>query len=227
MWKWVLIVAVFWLAACQAAAPTETPTETPDTSTRWLETEMNGVSLGIWTPNGWEADLSDSLVLAEHVVSTHGTMIGGMLINCFVPAMDEFQDIAADADNYAWSVLNQVVKMPIHTGHDVVMSDPAGFDWETFPAAYYLVSMGDGVRALVLALALPGEKKVVVCNVSVPASQAGRIRTSLPLLLDGLKVNGTTLHGSALAALPDPLPFPHYSLSATTVDNRMAANQPP
>ena len=70
--------------------------------------------------------------------------------------------------NYAWTVLDQVVKMPSHTGHDVAVSAPVGFDWDQYPAAYYLLATGDGMRALVLALAVPSGARVVVCNVSVP-----------------------------------------------------------
>ena len=104
MLKRFLIAAVCLLAACQSAAPTETRIETPETSTRWLETQMNGVSLGIWTPDGWETDLSEGLVLAEHAVSARGKVEGGMLIYCFVPPMDEFE-VSADDANYAWAVL--------------------------------------------------------------------------------------------------------------------------
>lgn len=222
MLKRFLIAAVCLLAACQPAAPTETRTATPETTRQWLETEMNGVSLGLWTPEGWEADLSDGLVLAEHSVSSRGKYEDGILIYCFVPPMDEFQVSASDA-NYAWAVLKQVVKMPSHTGIDVSVSEPTGFDWETFPAAYYLLTTGDGVRALVLALGLPNPKKLVVCNVSVPMAQADRIRQLLPNVLDGFVVDGTTLHGAALDVLPDPLPFPRYSLAATAVDSRVAA----
>ena len=165
-------------------------------------------------------------MLAEHAVSASGKFAGGMLIYCFVPPMDEFEVSTGDA-NYAWTVLKQVVKMPSHTGRDVSVSEPEGFDWETFPAAYYLLTTGDGIRALVLALGLPGRDKMVFCNVSVPAAQGDRIRRLLPDVLDGLVVNGTTLHGTALETLPDPLPFPRYSLAATAADSRVAAGSQP
>jgi hypothetical protein len=240
MLKRFLIAAMLWLAGCQSAAPTETlilptltpvpPTETPlpatPTSSHWVETEVNGVSLGIWSPEGWDSDLSDGLVLAEHLVAPHTEGAGGMLIYCFVPPVDEF-NLQPNDENYAWTILKQVVKMPSHTGRDVAMSDPEGFTWEVFPAGYYLLSTGDGVRALVLAVALPGRMKVVVCNVSVPAAQSARIRAALPQLLNGFTVDGTALHGKALESLPDPLPFPRYSLSATMIENPVSANAKP
>lgn len=240
MLKQFLIAAVLWLAGCQSAAPTETlilPTTTPDlstetplpvtaTSARWVETEVNGVSLGIWSPEGWDSDLSDGLVIAEHIVSPNSTDGGGMLIYCFVPSVDGFHLDVSDK-NYAWTFLKQVVKMPSHTGHDVAMSDPEGFTWEMFPASYYLLSTGDGFRALVLAVALPGRVKIVVCNVSVPAAQGARIRASLPQLLDGFTVNGTALHGAALDTLPDPLEYPRYNLAATIVENPVSSSAKP
>ncbi len=226
MLKRFLIAAAFLFAACQPTVPTETSTETPATpqsdsgqDSQWLETEMNGVSLGMWKPGGWETDLTNGLVLAEHTNSTNSMIDAGMLVYVFVPPIDEFE-IGADDTNIAWTVLNQVVKMPSHTGRDTAMSTPAGFDWDQYGAAYYLMSSGDGIKALVLALALSKEPpRVVVCNVSVPASQAGRIRAMVPDLLDGLTINGRVFDGNTLAALPDPLPFPAYSIASVSTDN--------
>src|SRR5664279_3980218 len=98
MLKQLLLAAVLTMAACQtAASPTpSTPTVpaplnvTKTPTPRWLETEMNGVTLGMWWPEGWESDQSDGLVLAEHIVSARGTVEGGMLVYCFVPTVDEF-----------------------------------------------------------------------------------------------------------------------------------------
>lgn len=228
MLKRFLIAAAFLFAACQPAVTTETSTEplvTPPgdsgQDSQWLETAMNGVTLGMWKPGGWETDLSDGLVLAEHTVSTSSMVEGGMLINVFVfvPPADEFK-IGEDDDNVAWAVLDQVVKMPSHTGKDVAMSIPAGFEWDQYGAAYYLMSSGDGIKALVLALALSKQPpKVVVCNVSVPSSQAGRIRSMVPDLLNGLTINGRVFDGELLASLPDPLPFPAYSIASVSTDS--------
>lgn len=231
-----LIAAALFMTACQPSATVETlePIEAVDTPTvqitedpgaealsppGWVETEMNGVSLGMWKPAGWETDQSDGLVLAEHIVSSHGKIESGMLIYCFVPSVDEFDLTEADASNFALAVLGKVVKMPSHTGYDVAVSEPVGFTWGDHQAAYYLLATGAGMRALVLALSLPDERQVVACNVSIAAQYADRIRALLPQLLDGFTVEDRVLDGAPLDVLPDPLPFPHYSH-----DNRAAPN---
>ena len=204
-----------------STTPSSWSTPAPD----WLETQMNGVSLGMWTPDGWETDVSDGLVMAEHPLTRSGAMMGGMLVYVFVPLLDDFNLTEGDS-NFAWAVLDKVVKMPSHTGHDVTVSDPTGFKWGEYDAAYYLLTTGDGVRVFVLAVALPGLQKVVVCNISIPANQANRIRAMLPQLLNGLTVNGMTMSGAALDVLPDPLPFPRYMLISGT-DNQTISGSPP
>jgi hypothetical protein len=239
MLKRFFIAAIILLAACQSAAPPiATPTVAPTPSAtplhtgtmppapKWMETQMNGVSLGLWRPAGWAADSSHGLVMAEPTDSTSPNVTGGLLIYCFVPSVDEFYVSATDV-NYAWSVLDQVIRMPSHVGHDVAVSLPVGFDWDQVPAAYYLLTSGDGMRVLVVAVMVPNVQKVVVCNMSVPAAQASRIRSSLAPLLNGLTVNGKVFSGKALDALPNPLLFPHYSMTSTPVDNRISASSPP
>ena len=232
-----LIAAVLFLTACQPFASAETvvtleTAEVVDTPTAqitedppaaapapdWVETVMNGVSLGMWKPAGWEIDQSQGLVLAERTDSPRGLVAGGMLIYCFVPPVDEF-GVNGNESNFALAVLTKVVKMPSHTGHDVAVSAPVGFTWDDHQAAYYLLATGTGMRALVLALALPGEGKVVACNVSVSMSQAERIRAMLPHLLDGMTVEGSVMGGAALDTLPDPLPFPRYNATDHRASN--------
>lgn len=224
------IAAALFMTACQPFASAETtvaPIETSevaDTPTipitedspaasqapDWVETEMNGVQLGMWKPAGWEFDQSQGLVLAERNPSPQGLVAGGMLIYCFVPPVDEY-GIASEHDgNFALAVLVKVVSMPSHM-NDVTVSDPVGFMWGEHQAAYYLLATGTGMRAVVLAIALPTDSKVVACNVSITMSQAQRIRMMLPQLLDGLTVDNNVMDGSALDILPDPLPFPHYN----------------
>ncbi|MBI1259683.1 MAG: hypothetical protein GC204_19625 [Chloroflexi bacterium] len=232
MLKRFLIAATLLLAACQSAGQPRTSAITPPpprsevTTPKWLETQMNGVSLGLWQPVGWEADSSRGLVVAEPTVSNNGLMAGGLLIYCFVPPTDEFHIGSGDSNN-AWTVLNQVVKMPSHIGHDVAVSQPVGFDWGAYPAAYYLLTSGDGMRVFVIAMAVPNVRKIVVCNLSIPAAQASRLRESLPHLLDGLTINSVVFSGKSLDNLPDPLPFPRYTLTSTPVDDRISAASTP
>ena len=238
MLKRLLIAAIIGLAACQSAAPPKTPTLAPTPTItppspatavptpKWLQTQMNGVSLGLWQPVGWQADTSQGLVIAEPTDLTNPNIADGLLIYCFVPSVDEFYLRATDL-NYAWTMLNQVVKMPRHTGHDVAVSPPVGFSWDEVPAAYYLLTSGDGMRVLVVAVVVPNAQKVVVCNMSVPAAQVSRIRSSIAPLLNGLTVNGKVFSGKSLDTLPDPLPFPHYSMTTTPVENRISSSSPP
>jgi hypothetical protein len=185
------------------------PPPTNQATTQWLETVMNGVHLGMWRPDGWEAVVNEGLVLAEPGMSTSGFADGGMLVYVSVPSLSEFE-IDSDDSNIALTALQQVVRMPSHTEHDVGVTEPMGFNWDDFPAAYYLFSTGDGVRMLVLALAIPDKQQIVVCIISIAASEKLRIRAALPWLLDGLEIDGVSLRGESLDVLPNPLPFPRY-----------------
>jgi hypothetical protein len=186
---------------------------------------MNGISIGVWYPAGWETDLSDGLVLAERTASVNGISAEGITIHCFIPPLDEFTPNTMHI-NYAWEVLDWVVKMPNHTGWDVAMTNPVAFEWSRHNAAYYLYTTGDDFRAVVLALALPNKQKVVICNVSSPIAQSNRIRAALPQLLDGLVVDGITLDGAALDNLPDPLAFPLYNRTSMSSHEQVVATVP-
>ncbi len=232
MLKRLFVAATLFLASCQNMSP-PTPTEsnlqntgvaavdtrTPEASEEqtpvWMETEVHGVSLGIWKPAGWEADTSHGLLMAEHTVSIEtGRTESGMMVNIFVPETHNLQVIATDTPNFAWSVLDQIVDDPRHTGRDVAVSDPVPFNWGGHEAAYYLVSVSDGDRMVVIGIALPGDHdKLVVCNISTPAHQAASVRSVIPHILDKLTINGVELDGAALEALPSPLEFPDYGHS--------------
>lgn len=227
-----LIAAALFVSACQpsTAATIETintpeavdtltvqTTEDPPAAAQspvWIETEMYGVTIGMWKPAGWETDQNPGLVLAERVTGMSGPFKGGMLIHCFVPDVTEFNLDDDDEPNFALAVLGKVVQMPSHTGNDVAFSQPVGFIWSDHQAAYYLLATGAGMRGLVLAVALSGERKVVACNLIIPAGQANRIRAMLPQLLDGLTIAGSVMSGDGLDSLPEPLPFPHYTSSS-------------
>lgn len=247
IYKRLLIAVVMLLAACEArpfTSPTAAIPETPlpegsdtvsavtdavsteEPASRWLEIEMNGVALGMWQPSNWETDISDGLVLAEHTVSPHKPNEEGILVHCFVPPTDDFRNPDPEI-NYAWQFLDWVVKMPNHTGWDVTMNEPEGFTWDTHDAAYYLLTTGDGVRGIVLAVALPGEQRIVACNISATMSQAYRIRASLPRLLNGLMIEGYTLTSDALDVLPDPLQFPRYQFRTRDNDKAYIVSNSP
>lgn len=176
-----------------------------------LEYTMEGVNLRLSAPNGWQADVMDGLLLVEHSVSMDdGSPNSGMLVYIFVPPLSEFA-VLTGSGNFAYAVLNHVVRMPQRVGRDVTVTEPVGFRWGDYDAAYYLLS-GLDARTMVLAVAVPNADKprpsLVVCNISVPNDREGVLRTALPFILDGLSIDGITLDGDALQTLPDPLPFP-------------------
>jgi hypothetical protein len=210
--------APFASAATFVAQVSTAPPPTNAATTRWLETEMNDVQVGMWRPDDWESDAREGLVVAEPSEE-------GILVYVFVPSMSEFA-ISTDVPNYALSVLNQVAQMPIHNGRDAAVSEPMGFEWDSYQAAYYMISTGDGVRILVLALAIPNEPKVVVCTISTTTANKMRIREALPWLLDGLMIDGTSLRGESLSILPDPLPFPRYHQQYSASNNEATVTPP-
>lgn len=217
--KRFLIAAVLLLTACQfgtsippASTPTLPPSPLPtptvtETVSSALQIEMNGVSLKLWRPAGWEAGDNDrGIIIAEYTIPASGGTVttGGMLIYCSVALPDSDNN-----GNRALAALQQIVGHVGNKNWDATMTQPTALKWDGNDAAYYLFTSGDGVRALVIAVAVPGQN-VVFCTISAPMMQAGRIRAQLGQLLDGMTINMTTLHGSGLNALPDPLPFPRY-----------------
>ena len=228
----LLTAVTLFLAACQSMSPptptesnlqntgvavqdVRTPQATEEQTPVWMETEVHGVSLGIWKPAGWEADTSYGLLMAEHTVSIEtGQAEGGMMINVFVPETHNLEVADSDEHNFAWFVFDQIVDDPAHTGRDVAVSDPVPFSWGGHEAAYYLVSTSDGFEMVIIGIALPGDHdKLVVCNISLPARDARDVRDIIPRLLDSFTINGVDLDGTALEALPDPLEFPNYGHS--------------
>jgi hypothetical protein len=217
MLKWILVVAVMAFASCQSLALSPAPYEntiraasTADTS--WMETEMNGVRLEMRMPAGWAADIQHGLLLAEHTSSTDtGEVALTVLIHVFVPPLDDFQLSQEDDENAAFAVLHQAVTMPSVIGRNVVVSEPIAFIWDGQDAAYYLLTNHDGAKAIVIAVEISPEGRVVVCNVSMPPSEESRVREMLPEVLDGLRINGVVMDGMALEFLPDPLVFPVYN----------------
>lgn len=191
-----------------------------------LEYTMEGVNLRLDAPAGWQADVMDGLLLVEHTASMDdGSPNAGMLVYIFVPPVSEFA-VLTGSGNFAYAVLNHVVRMPQRVGRDVSVSDPVGFRWGNYDAAYYLLS-GLDVRTMVLAVAVPNNNglrpSLVVCNISVPNDHEGMLRTVLPFVLDGLTIDGTTLEGDALQSLPDPLPFPVLQRETAWTDSERVA----
>jgi hypothetical protein len=152
----------------------------------------------------------EGIVLAERV----GTMqMGGQQVGVqvviFVHSTEDFPLSTPTGANVAWTVLNQVLTHPYeyNIGESAAVSQPVGFDWDGYDAAYYLLNDGEGSLKMVLGLAMP-DNQLLGCNISAPAHLATRIRRSLPTVLSSLTVNGHRLDSSSLDELPDPLDFP-------------------
>jgi hypothetical protein len=223
MLRRILVIAVMALASCQSLAlsPALDENSTEDanpTGTTWMETEMNGVHIGMRVPSGWAADINSGLLLAEHTSSMDTSEVEvAVLIRIFVPSLDNIpHSQIIEAENAALALLDQVVNMPSVIGQHVVVSEPVSFNWDGHEAAYYLLSDVYGVKTIVIAVEAP-EDQFVVCNIGMPPSEAPRVREMLPEVLDGLQIDGVAMDGESLDALPSPLEFPVYDQSPNTV----------
>lgn len=199
-------------AAPITPTPLATATTLPEptaeaTPAEWIEHEVDGVLVGVEKPDGWQVQhTEDGILLVEHSGSmASGGDMRGVQVHIFVHTLDGFTIVAGK--NIAWSVLEQITRDRKYIG-SARANKPYGFEWSRHDAAFYLSNNGDGNMTMLIAIALPDVERMVVCNVTSPASEAGRIRSILPALLGSLTVNGTRMDVDALHQLPDPLVFP-------------------
>lgn len=220
--KLLALLGVLLAASCQTMqVATETPmitlTPTADTAQRRIEYELDGMTLSVEVPAGWEWQTSDKgLVLAEHFAPMEvGSLLMGVQAHLFFHSLDGFDLPAAVEANAARAVLEQIVARPSYIGQASV-SAPQGFIWADHDAAYYLANNGDGSLSILLALVVT-PPRLVVCNISSPAGKAASIRALLPRLLGTLQIDGQPLDAVALENLPDPFTFPEYQPEAKSV----------
>lgn len=212
-----------WSAACVPEradpVPTEEPTPEITPESAWTEIERDGVSLRIRTPDGWQAMSDDNgILLAENAGLENAGSPEGVLIYVFVPEMDDIDLNRFSGTNMAWGVLDLITRRRDYVG-DSTVSEAVGFRWGQHQAAYYLLSDRRGNHTMVIGVAVPQTRKLVVCNISTPPQDAHRIRRILPSVLASLTVNGVAMDESALDALPDPLPFPRQSRPERTEES--------
>jgi hypothetical protein len=205
--NWIFLVALI-TCACQPFTPSAVQELTPVAPTAapartQVSARIDQIAVSLSLPAGWEAGEHHGLVMME------AGRPDGRTIYLFAPPLDEFAIVPTPERNAALDVLRRVVDMPSRIGHNVAISEPEQFSWDGFDSAYYLLTRSDGDVALVLAIEVPRADCLLAINITLPADQADQMRTDLPWLLDGLTINGTRLSGAALAALPDPLPFPN------------------
>jgi len=176
----------------------------------WLETEADGVRLGLWKPAGWAADTRDGLILAERVrpaPNSPSELPHGVVVNFFFPELSHFET-GSDPSNHAVSVMEQALALPNVVEGTIGYTSPQGFDWHGHEAAYYLLCGSGAVRTVVIGVFLPDRHKLLVINVSMVDSQVDEVRASLPTLFAGFMIDGIEMGGAALDILPEPLDFP-------------------
>ncbi len=210
------VIVVLLLAGCNQSKPAPSAGEafltalnTPPADPHWLEVEIEGVELGLWVPPGWVADVQDGLILAEHFTTLQSgdQLFSGMVVYIFVPSLDTFEIPAdlGDDHNMAWMVLSQAINKPEMLG-SAAASEPQAFTWGAHNAAYYLLTNPDGMQTLVMGIALPS-RRLLVLNLSAPPEYVP-MREAVTALLDGITVDGVMLHSADLTALPANFDFP-------------------
>jgi len=228
MKQWILIVVCLAVGGCakspapdqaaEAQATTSQVVSSAQENTAALNTvafTIEDVTLSVPRPEHWELHRTAfGVVLAEHIgsIATDGEL-GGILAHVWLQPLTDFNVQASTRDNAAWRILGQIIENPEYVGSATV-SNPAGFTWDGNDAAYYLLDNGDGNLSIVIGVIVPGTGNLITISVSAPATQAGRIRPLLPQTLHGLTINNTSLSGSALDQLPDPLVFPRHEAEA-------------
>ena len=197
------------LAACQTGTgitPTLEPTASP-TPDEVTQVSVDGVTLAIQTPRGWQSVPNEhGILLAEHAELHGNGAPNGILVYIFVPEMKDM-DVDDSQDNLALTVLDHVTKLPSYVG-DSTVTTAIPMRLGPHNAAYYLLSDAQNNRTFVLALTDPATNKIIVCNVSSSNYDSARIRRVLPLVLANLTIDGQSVDLGGLDALPDPLVFP-------------------
>jgi hypothetical protein len=222
MFKYAIVFACLFLVGCSPEGidePDEShvnftfkpPVESLDEET--VTWSADDVEFHLNRPEDWEIHNTEhGVILAEYIGSAADGYLTGLQVHVFVPNMDDMDANVPDCMNAGLNFLDPVV---IDTEYvdDSAVSEPAGFMWDGYDAAYYLVDNRDGFVSMVIAVAVPDSRQFVACSVTAPHAQHDRIREYLPQLLDGLTINGVTLDSDALEALPNPLEYPQYHKS--------------
>lgn len=155
----------------------------------WIETDINGVDLGVWVPGGWQYDDTAGLTLVEHMGSIDtGAPASGISIYFFVPELDGIVDQNRNHANLAYAALRQVARSPELIGGAQV-SSPVQVKWGEVDAAYYTFTAPSDVQGWVIAFAVPNDDKILVTNITAPQADLNRLQDILPALLNDLRIN--------------------------------------
>ncbi len=220
MMRWIVLVLLVGLAACDMSGAPLTPTvEVIPTATpvrdEWTRVSADGVQLSVRPPSGWQSITNEyGILLAEHAGMTGDTTPHGILVYIFVQKVHDLGMPITEGGNLAWDVLNNVTQRQEYVGNSTV-TDTVAIRWGERDAAYYLLSDSDGNYTFVLAMVMPSAEKLVVCNITTTAEDADRIREMLPRILENVMVDGAPLDESIDDLLPDPLVFPEAPAETT------------
>lgn len=210
------------LAACQPSdtllTPTPVATAIPSSTTEHppllldgtLQFTAEGVTVDVPRPSGWETFTTDrGVVMAERFASVadHGKQLG-LLAYVFVTPLDAYPLAveAARQQNLAQRILNDIAAVP---DTRIRESTVTGFRWGKYDAAYYLTTEpGTDMQTLVIAVAMPDGGVLLTCALSAPRTESARIRSALPTIFGGLRLNTRAVGEADLYMLPQALVFP-------------------
>lgn len=201
-----MIVAIWLLPACNTNNAIH-PTPPAPSPSQEVTLAGENVVIGLKTPANWYLYASDKrIVMSEKAepITADGTL-AGITINIALP------DVHPSADSNAMSDILQEI---LNNGdlQRLVTTPPRTFDWNGYESGYYLVNLGTGNITLVVALYLPSGGQIMTITASTTADDIERLRTTLPTILDSLRVNEEILGSDALAQWPQALNVPEDAI---------------
>jgi hypothetical protein len=210
------------IAACQTQPPSSTPTDaiaiTPEATVEvvsepaWREGTIGTIRVGIWQPPGWTFTNENTVTLLQHNPSLSASESApqtGIIVNVFAPHTTSFDlpPMPEDTANPPLWVFRHLVADPTVIGYQTSASQPVAFDWHNHPAAYYLLSSPNHGHAIIVGVML-NDGSMLGINVSLPSSSLDNARETLAMIFNGFTVDGETIGGGILSALPAPAAFP-------------------
>ncbi len=165
----------------------------------WIETDINGVDVGVWLPAGWHYDDTSGLTLIERMSSVEtGAPANGIIFYFFVPELDGILDVSSEHDNLAYAALHEVSRTPALTG-SAEITRPVKLTWGEVHAAYYTYTAPGDARGWVIAFAVPDHDQILVANITAPHGEISRLRNLVSPIFSDLRINRERL-GAPLSA---------------------------
>jgi hypothetical protein len=224
MFKWLLVLVLVVTAACQPVTiVTDTTNDTfqnvdlvnqaeiVPNQDNWISATLQGHEVRVRLPQGWQHDATDGLLIGENLGRMNSqSLINGTSAYFFVPELDQFGELLTQSGNLAYRVLQEVQEMPDLTSGTWVEEPIALASGESY-AAYYLYTGVNDVHGMVLALARREAQQILVINMTVPDTDAQKLRSYLPQIVDGLQIGNYAFTYRLLDPMPEALVFPSAS----------------